>query len=415
MSLNFPIPSQHVSRFERLGFGMFIHWGLYSQLGQGEWAMHLNRIPKEEYSKLQDTFTVEEFDARAIAKLARKAGMKYITLTTRHHDGFSLYDTRGLNDYDAPHSAAKRDLIAEFVEGCRAEGIIPFFYHTTLDWYQDSFNGDFDAYLNYLQQSVEILCKNYGEIGGLWFDGNWSRKGEDWKEDALYGMIRRYQPNAMIINNTGLSNQGELGHPELDSVTFEQVCPAPLNREGMSKYVTTEMCQTINGHWGYGRSDFNVKSPKELIETLCASRKVGSNYLLNIGPTGSGAIPKLQSAILETIGEWVDVFGEAIYDGMPCGIAGSGDDFALETSAERTFLFIYHLKIDGHANVTVGNSGIGPRVFQGLKQPIQSIVWLDNREELSFVQNLEEGVLCLQATGYPYGVDYVVRVAEVLY
>ncbi|MDQ0901868.1 alpha-L-fucosidase [Paenibacillus sp. V4I7] len=195
MDLNrIPEPSQHVAAFERMGFGMFIHWGLYSQLGRGEWVMNIDRIAKEEYRKLTDTFSAENFDAKMIASLAKKAGMKYIVLTTRHHDGFSLYDTRGLSTYDAPHSLAGRDLIAEFVDGCREEGIVPFFYHTTIDWYQESYQEDFNAYLDYLIKSVEVLCKHYGKIGGFWFDGNWDKPLADWREDELYGMIRKYQP-----------------------------------------------------------------------------------------------------------------------------------------------------------------------------------------------------------------------------
>lgn len=154
---------------------MFIHWGLYSQLGQGEWIMNMKKIPKEEYSKLMDTFTAEGFDAEKIAHTAKKAGMRYITLTTRHHDGFSLYDTCGLCDYDAPHSPCGRDLVREFVDACRKEDILPMFYHTTLDWYQESFEKDFSSYLQYLRNSVEVLCTQYGPIGGLWFDGNWSK------------------------------------------------------------------------------------------------------------------------------------------------------------------------------------------------------------------------------------------------
>ena len=144
--MSIPIPEKRIARFEELGFGMFIHWGLYSQIGKGEWIQYLGKIPKEEYIKLKDTFTAKDFSGREIAKTAKRAGMKYITLTTRHHEGFSLYDTRGLNDYDAPHSPAARDLIADFVEGCRAEGILPMFYHTTLDWYNEDFNSDFKKY-----------------------------------------------------------------------------------------------------------------------------------------------------------------------------------------------------------------------------------------------------------------------------
>jgi alpha-L-fucosidase len=220
-----------------MAFGMFVHWGLYSLLERGEWILHHSRMPEAEYRKLTERFTAENFDARALARLAKRAGMKYITLSARHHDGFSLYDTRGLSTYDAPHSAAGRDLIAEFVEGCRAEGIVPFLYHTTLDWSfgtADCDEATFNEYLDYLHASVEILCREYGPLGGLWFDGNWSREA-DWKEDRLYGMIRKYQPDCMIINNTGLGHRGVWGHPEIDSTTFEQGLPQPIDRRGLAE------------------------------------------------------------------------------------------------------------------------------------------------------------------------------------
>ena len=173
MNNRIPKPVARVARFEKLAHGMFVHWGLYSQLGQGEWIQHLKPVPQREYDKLKATFTAADFDARALARLARAAGMRYITLTTRHHEGFSLYDTRGLSDFDAPHSPAGRDLVAEFVDGCRAEGIVPFLYHTTLDWRWNSHRCNaraFAKYLDYLHTSVEVLCRHYGPIGGLWFD-----------------------------------------------------------------------------------------------------------------------------------------------------------------------------------------------------------------------------------------------------
>lgn len=408
-----PVPLPRVVKFENDAYGMFIHWGIYSQLGQGEWIQHLKGIPMDEYVKLKDSFTADQFDAYKIAMTAKNAGMKYIVLTTRHHDGFSLYDTRGLSDFDAIHSPAGRDLIAEFVDGCRKAGITPFFYHTTLDWYQPSFNEDFAAYLEYLRASIEVLCTHYGPVGGFWFDGNWSKPDADWKLDELYGTIRRLQPEAMIINNTGLSHLGELGHPELDSVTFEQGRPIPLNREGMSKYVAAEMCQTINGHWGIGNHDFSNKSTGELIENLCACRKVGANYLLNVGPTAGGQIPKLQEATLEVVGDWIRLHNKPIYEGKPSLIKGQGDNFALETEDGRTYLFIHRLSIDGHSNVTTGDGGTGPKAFTGVHQEISSVRWLDNNEELSFTHDPQSGLLCFQATGYPYGDNLVVRIAVI--
>lgn len=407
-----PVPEKRIADFENFGFGMFIHWGLYSQLAKGEWIQHFEKIPKEEYIRLKDTFTACDFDAKKIARLAKQAGMKYIVLTTRHHEGFSLYDTCGLNDFDAPHSPAGRDLVREFVDACREEEIKPFFYHTTLDWYQESFNQDFKSYLQYLRDSVEILCTNYGEIGGLWFDGNWSKPDEDWEEDALYQVIRRHQPNAMIINNTGLSHRGEAGNIELDSVTFEQGRPVPMDREGMPKYLAAEMCQTINAHWGIGDRDFNYQSLPSLIENLCACRKVGANYLLNIGPTAQGGVAKLQEALLESVGEWIRLCGQSIYQGKPCGVSGAGKDFALQKEG-KLYFFIHDLAINGGADVTVGGiGGTGPRAFSGVTEAVKSIRWVDNGESLAFAQNLQEGMFCLNCTGYPYGSSLVVRVAE---
>ena len=410
-----PVPSKRVADFENLGFGMFIHWGLYSQLGKGEWIWWASKMPKEDYLPLKDTFTAKDFDARKIARLAREAGMKYITLTTRHHEGFSLYDTCGLSDFDAPHSPAGRDLIREFVDGCRAEGILPFFYHTTLDWYKgsDQPECDFDAYLEYLRQSVEVLCKNYGPIGGFWFDGNWSKPDADWKLDDLYGTIRKYQPEAMIINNTGLSAHGEIGHPEIDSVTFEQGLPRPIDREGMSKYVSGEMCYTINDHWGHGEMDFNCKSPKHLIETLATCRKAGANLLLNIGPDGDGNIPLMMEATLKMVGQWVNMYEDIIRYGRPCGVESAGKDFGLRMPDGSLYLFVYDLPIVGDDNVTVGH---GQKVntlrsFTGITEKGEKVTWLDNGKELPFTQ--DKGIFTMDAIGYPYGRNLVVRVAKV--
>lgn len=180
-----PKAEKYVADFEKLGFGMFVHWGLYSQLGQGEWTFLSHNHKMEDYKKLKDTFTAEDFDAEKLVLTAKNAGCKYINLTTRHHEGFSLYDTCGLNDFDSVHSPAKRDLIKEYVDACNKHGIVPFFYHTTLDWYNEDYQNNFDKYLEYLRKSVEILCKNYGKIGGFWFDGNWNKPDSDWKEDEL--------------------------------------------------------------------------------------------------------------------------------------------------------------------------------------------------------------------------------------
>ena len=405
-----PAPAKRVAEFEKLGLGMFVHWGLYSQLGMGEWTFEHHGRKMEDYKKLMDTFTAVDFDARALVLTAKSAGCKYITLTTRHHEGFSLYDTKGLCDFDAPHSPAGRDLIREFVDACREEGIIPFFYHTTLDWYQPSFNDDFDSYLEYLRKSVEVLCTNYGPIGGLWFDGNWSKKDADWKEDALYATIRRHQPDAIIVNNTGLCARGAVGNPEIDSVTFEQGRPTPMNREGASKYLAAEMCGTLNDHWGIGKDDFNYKSPREIIENLCACRKVGANYLLNIGPTAQGGIEPMQRDLMAIVGKWMNMYGEAIYCGKPHAATSSSEkNFAL-VGKDALYFFIHDLGKMGNANVVVGGKYSGSLAFNNVKEVIEKIEWMDNGEELEFMQ--KGSMLSFCATGVPYGKSTCVRVAK---
>ncbi|NLE14089.1 MAG: alpha-L-fucosidase [Clostridiales bacterium] len=409
-----PTPSSHVAAFERLGFGMFIHWGIYASLGMGEKTLHFNKIPRAEYRELMKRFTASRFDTREIARLAKDSGMRYITLTARHHDGFSLFDTRGLNDYDAPHSACRRDLVGEFVEACRAEGIAPFLYHTTLDWWQDSFESDFPAYLDYLHESVELLCRNYGKLGGLWFDGNWSKRGADWQEDRLYGMIRRYQPEAMIINNTGIGRRGEAGHPELDSLTFENGRPGRIDREGAPKYLAAEMCQTMNTRWGFGSLDFSYKSPAEIIETLCVCRRYGANYLLNVSPDGEGEIPLIQRAILGNTAAWIaHCPGEVIYTGRPAEIEcdDCSKDFALSDSGEL-YLFIHDLGAGGDRHIVIDGAKCGIRRFTGIPGRVLSARWTDNGEELSFTQSRSEDALELYCTPYPYAQNHVVRVCR---
>ena len=410
--MSIPVPEKRIAHFEKLGFGMFIHWGLYSQLERGEWTFDLHKDSIDKYPDCFNNFTAEDFDAKAICQLAKKAGMKYITLTTRHHDGFSLYDTKGLSDYDVMHTPCKRDLIKEFVDACNEEGLMPMLYHTTLDWQHPDFNNDFDAYLEYLRKSVEILCTNYGKIGGLWFDGNWSKRGADWKLDELYGMIHRLHPDAMVINNTGLSEQGKTGHPEIDSVTFEQGQATVMNREGMDKYVAAEMCQTMNRHWGIAVNDLDYKSPRQMIERLCHARKVGANYLLNIGLTGQGGVTKITEALLEIIGQWTSMAKESLYEGKPSTMVCNEDkDFVLEKDG-YAYIYVHDLPLLGPKDVVVAYEKTdGDHSVRNVNRKVKSMKWVDNNEELLFTQ--DDDVLKYRATGYYYGTQLIVRIAKV--
>lgn len=406
------IVKQYIKEFEKLGFGMFVHFGIYSNLGKGEWVKNCYNINDEDYY----VPLMEEFDptpnwAIELVTQAKKAGCKYITLTTRHHDGFSLFDTCGLSDLDVMHAKCKRDLVMEFVNACRDQEIVPFFYHTLLDWYQESYKEDFKSYLEYLRKSIEILCTNYGKIGGLWFDGMWDKKEFDWEEDALYQTIRKYQPDAMIINNTGLSALGELGHIELDSVTFERGKPSPINRENAQKYVASEMCEIFGSHWAYAKEDLNYKAPSQLIKELVECRRYGANMLLNIGPMGDGTIRPIDVAYLEMMGHWVNYFDEAIRAPRPVAIEihNKPEDFLLR-DGQYLYLFCHKLSTRGDINVSIIEKAEGFSNFD-FGETIKHVEWLDNGETVSFSQR--EGKVSVDVGGYLYGQNLVVRVAKI--
>jgi len=404
------IVEEKIKEFEKLGFGMFVHFGLYSVLGKGEWAKKLLKLPWDEYLKTLDGFSPKENWAEELVICAKETGCKYITLTTRHHDGFSLYDTCGLNDYDAPH-ICNRDLVKEFVDACNKHGILPVLYHTTLDWHNEIYRRNFKEYLEYHRKSVELLCKNYGKIGGFWFDGNWAKPKADWEEDALYSMIRKYQPEAILINNTSTGARGARGNSELDAVTFEQGRPTPMNRNGMEKYLAAEMCQTLNQHWGIAENDFDYISPKTIIEMLCDCRKVGANFLLNVGPEAQGKINPLQRELFSVAGKWMNIFGEAIYEGRPHDSYTNGKSFILKSlDGSSLYIFAFDLGSDDTKYNPATNKYCGGVCFNDVSEKIKSIRWMDSDEELDFMQG--KNMLTVKFTGYPYGTNLCVRVAK---
>lgn len=411
------VPLPRIQRYEDLGLGLFIHWGLYSQLEVGEWTEFIHQRSKQDYEQLITTFTADQFSPDEIVHSAKMMGAKYIVLTTKHHEGFFLFDTKGLSDFDVMHAPAKRDLIAEFVAACRREGVLPFFYMATYDWHSSLYESDFESYLAYLQASVELLCRNYGSIGGFWFDGNWNKKDANWHLPELYGMIRKYQPDAIIINNTGLKNRGKVSDPEIDVVTYERGTPNEVfHGDPTEKYVAGEISITLNQHWGIATNDLNYKAPAEIIETVAHARHIGANILVNIGLTGVGAIPNSAKTYMNLLGRWTTMAEPALYKGRPAHVrsAYGTRDFVLHSSS-HDYLFIFDLHIAGNDNVVLGGEGVNPRSFVGIENSIQNIHWLDNEESLSFTQDLNKKLLTIDATGYPYGSDWVVRIAQIDY
>lgn len=400
---------KRIENFRRRSLGLFVHYGAYVQYQHGEWALELCKIEPAEYEKKALACDYSSFDAKNIIRAAKACGARYVTFTTRHHDGFSLYDTRGLSDYDIMHTPNGRDIVKEFIDACHENDILPFLYHTTLDWHHPDFNRDFKSYQQYLRDSVEILCRNYGPIGGFWLDGNWSRPAGEWELDALYGVIRKYQPDAIIINNTGLEAQGVFGHREIDCVTFEQGAPQKLDCTGMEKEYMGEMCYPLCEHWGIA-DDINIKSMRQILEAYTACRRVGGNLLLGIFTRLDGSQPLLHQGYLEAIGRWTGANEAALYDAVPGIAEGFGKDFMLYNGNKR-YVFVHDVSTWGDSNVLKSHKR-GYSCFEQVTEPLKNGRWLDNGQPAEFTQDTEKGILCVKPAPFTYGESRVVRVAE---
>ncbi|MFC6177161.1 alpha-L-fucosidase [Companilactobacillus huachuanensis] len=409
------LPSIKIKNYEDMGLGLFIHWGLYSLKQQGEWTELIHNLDKREYENTIKDFDAKSFDAKKIVKAAKSMGAKYIVLTAKHHEGFFLYNTQGLSSFDITHAPAKRDLIKEFVEACRDENIKPFIYMATYDWHNPDYVKNFKKYLEYLRESVKILCTNYGEISGFWFDGNWNKKNADWELDKLYNIINYYQPNAIIINNTGLKKQGKLDNRNVDVLTYERGNPSYIDHTGNGeKYVAGEISLTLNKHWGVASNDINYKSPSEIITTIAKSRCLGSNTLINIGLNGDGSIPNISSMYMNIIGKWINVYGNSIYNVRPVKTKSSKENLGLvQDNQGNLYAFINGLTNVGNDNVVLGGEGSHLKSFTNIHKPISSITWMDDNEKLKFMQDTETGALTFDASGFNYGTNWIIRVAKI--
>jgi alpha-L-fucosidase len=292
-------------------FGMFIHFGLYSVLGRHEWAMEEEGIPVAEYQLLAKQFNPTPHAARAWAKLAKSAGMKYMVMTTKHHEGFCLFDTK-LTNYCAPKQAAGRDLVAEYVEAARGEGLHMGFYYSLMDWHHPdgalckTDEGARRRFVDYTHGLVHELCSNYGKLDVLWYDVDWPLTPEEWESEKMNKMVRQLQPDIIINNRSGI--------PE-DFQTPEQHIEAYA--------VPWESCMTMNDSWGFQRADDNWKSPKTVVRNLLTCTRGAGNYLLNIGPEGDGSIPPPSVEILTAVGKWMDQHEKLIHTADACNVTRS--------------------------------------------------------------------------------------------
>jgi alpha-L-fucosidase len=314
--------------FQDSRFGMFIHWGLYALLGKHEWIMHTDRIPVEEYRLLAKQFNPVKFNADEWISIAADAGQKYVVITSRHHDGFSMYDT-ALSDYKVTNMPFDRDPIDELATAIAHRGDMKLgFYVSLLDWQHPAYRFRHESglawsdYLDFLHGQVRELCTQYGDLACIWFDGDWPNftldqnsahfaPGGSFEYEKLYDMIHTLQPDAVVINN-----RHDKPLPGEDTQNFERDLPG-MNTIGFnttSVYdLPLEVGMTMNDHWGYSREDHNDKSTRCLIHLLARSTSLGANLLLNVGPTPEGEIPPLHALRLRQIGAWLKLNGASIY------------------------------------------------------------------------------------------------------
>jgi alpha-L-fucosidase len=322
------VPSERVAArewFRDAKFGMFVHWGVYSQLGQGEWVMENRSIPVDTYEWLASAFNPVKFDARAWVATAKAAGVRYITITARHHDGFSMFATKANRYNIVDWTPFAHDPMKDLAAECRANGIKLFFYYSQLDWHHPDYwprgrtghatgraeSGDWNRYLDFMDAQLTELLTNYGPIGGIWFDGMWDKPDADWRLATTYALIHRLQPTALIV-----PNHHEAPKPGEDVQTFEQDLPG-ANTAGFNTReigaLPLETSLTMNQSWGFNITDKKFKSVKDLIGYLVRAAGNDGNLLLNIGPRPDGTIQPEAVERLRALGDWLGTYGHSIY------------------------------------------------------------------------------------------------------
>lgn len=324
-----------VKWFEDARFGMFVHFGPYSVLGDGEWVMNNRPIKTNEYKRLQDFFNPQEFNAAEWVQIAKSAGMKYIAFTSRHHDSFSNWDTKQ-SDWNIMNTPYGKDIVRQLADECHKQGMKLVLYYSILDWMRSDYQyetgrtgkgsgrtekSDWNSYINFMKAQLTELLTNYGPIAGIWFDGHWDQTEHenrtdqstyvDWHYPEIYELIHRLQPECLIANNHHLPPfEGE------SYQIFERDVPGE-NKGGLSgqevSKLPLETCQTINGSWGFDITDDKYKSTKELLHLLIRTAGTGANLLLNVGPMPNGKIQTECIERLQQMGEWMDKYGYTIY------------------------------------------------------------------------------------------------------
>ena len=395
-----PTPENLQARnsFQDMKFGMFIHWGASSVLGSGEWVMNNRNIKTTEYQHLLRVFNPIDFDAKKWVATAKAAGMQYITFITRHHDGFSNWDTQQ-SDWKITNTPYGKDILKQLAAECHQQGIKLFCYYSLLDWYRSDYQyetgktgkgtgrtkkSDWESYIRFMKAQLTELLTNYGEISGIWFDGHWDQLDNDvdktlqskvnWHYDEIYSLIHRLQPACMIGNNHHL-----LPIPGEDFQMFEKDLPGN-NTTGFGgasiSALPLETCETMNDAWGYNMTDRKFKSVKTLIHYLVNAAGRNSNFLLNVGPMPNGEIQSEFTDTLASLGKWMKSYGHTIYGTR--GNIVAAQDWGVVTAKGKT-AFVHLLNADDL-----------PYVFiPGWKGKLTEASCLQNGKKIKFMQQAE--------------------------
>ena len=348
---------QNRKEFAESRLGIFIHWGLYSTFAQGEWYMNNASVDAREYAKAMNGFYPHRFDAQAWVSAFKAAGAKYICFTTRHHEGFSMWDTRW-SDYNIMNTPYGQDIVRQLAEECHRQGIKLHLYYSHIDWTREDYpagrtgrgtkrldRADWPAYYRFMNNQLTELLTNYGEIGAIWFDGWWDHDVDsvpfNWELEEQYKLIHDLQPGCLVGNNHHQTPfEGE------DIQIFERDVPGE-NKAGLSgqdiSALPLETCQTMNHSWGYRVTDQEYKSTRELIQLLVRTSGKGANLLLNVGPQPDGTLPEAALTRLAEMGKWLDRYGESIYATV-AGDYREGDN--LITTRNGNVLYVHILNTD---------------------------------------------------------------------
>lgn len=372
--------------FNEARFGVFIHWGVYSILGDGEWVMNNQNFGLKEYEMLPKFFNPIDFDPKAWAKLFKESGAKYVTFTSRHHDGFSMWHTKQSTYNIVEATPFRRDIVKELVEACRQEGIKIMFYYSLLDWNRndympvgstgkgiigrDSTKGDWKKYIGFMKAQLTELLTEYGKIDGIWFDGHWDKPNVNWHYEEIYSLIHRLQPQCLVGNNHHIAPiEGE------DFQMFERDLPGHnttgfgTNAENIGA-LPKEVCGTIAGSWGFDIKDRKRKTFNEVLSYLVKAAGYGSNLLLNVGPMPNGEIQDYQQNRLKDIGIWLKEYGKSIY-GTEGGFIKPTDDYAFTRRGNIVYMHVLNTK-QPQINV------------EGFDEKINSITTFDSKQKINY-------------------------------